>query len=103
MRRAYQTDLSDAEWNCLQPHLPAPQATGRPKMHTTREILDAIFYVLPGGCAWRMLPRELERRGRRCTTTSTSGAGTGGSGGPTIGCAKRSERRRGASAARAER
>ena len=58
MRRAYQTDLSDAERNCLQPHLPAPKATGRPKMHTTREILNAIFYVLRGGCAWRLLPHD---------------------------------------------
>ena len=58
MRRAYQTDLSDAEWSCLQPHLPASKATGRPKMHTTREILDAIFYVLRGGCAWRLLPND---------------------------------------------
>ena len=58
MRKAYQTDLSDAEWSCLQPHLPLPNATGRPKMHTTREILDAIFYVLRGGCAWRLLPND---------------------------------------------
>ena len=58
MRTAYQTDLSDAEWSCLEPHLPAPKATGRPKMHTTREILNAIFYVLRGGCAWRLLPHD---------------------------------------------
>jgi hypothetical protein len=24
MRKAYQSDLSDAEWGCLEPHLPAP-------------------------------------------------------------------------------
>ena len=58
MRTAYQTDLSDAEWSCLEPHLPAPQATGRPRMHTTREILNAIFYVVRGGCAWRLLPHD---------------------------------------------
>ena len=58
MRTAYQTDLSDAEWSCLEPHLPAPKATGRPKMHTTREILNAIFYILRGGCAWRLLPND---------------------------------------------
>jgi putative transposase len=27
-------------------------------MHTTREILNAIFYVLRGGCAWRLLPND---------------------------------------------
>jgi putative transposase len=58
MRKAYQTDLSDAEWSCLEFHLPAPKATGRPKMHATREILNAIFYVVRGGCAWRLLPND---------------------------------------------
>src|SRR3712207_5864935 len=58
MRTAYQTDISDAEWSCLEPHLPAPKATGRPKMHVTREILNAIFYVLRSGCAWRLLPND---------------------------------------------
>jgi putative transposase len=58
MRKAYQTDLSDAEWSCLEPHLAAPKATGRPKMHATREILNAIFYVVRGGCPWRLLPND---------------------------------------------
>jgi putative transposase len=59
MRTAYQTDLSDAEWSCLEAHLGAPKATGRPKMHATREILNAIFfYVLRGGCPWRLLPND---------------------------------------------
>jgi len=58
MRQAYQTDLSNAEWSCLESHLPAPKATGRPKLHTTREILNAIFYVVRGGCAWRLLPHD---------------------------------------------
>jgi putative transposase len=58
MRKAYQTDLSDAEWSCLEPHLPVPNATGRPKLHSTREILDAVFYVVRGGCARRLLPHD---------------------------------------------
>ena len=58
MRKAYQSDLSDAEWSCLEPHLPVPEATGRPKLHSVREILDAIFYVVRGGCAWRLLPHD---------------------------------------------
>ena len=27
-------------------------------MHTSREILDAIFYIVRSGCAWRLLPHE---------------------------------------------
>ena len=51
MRRAYQTDLSDAEWSYIEPHLPFPKAPGRPRLHTLREILAAIFYILRSGCA----------------------------------------------------
>ena len=58
MRRAYQSDLSDAEWSCLAGHLPAPKANARPRLHGLREILDAIFYVLKSGCAWRLLPHD---------------------------------------------
>ena len=58
MRKAYQTDLSDAEWGCLEPHLPAPKADGRPRIYPLREILDAIFYVVRSGCAWRLLPHD---------------------------------------------
>jgi putative transposase len=58
MRKAYQSDLSDAEWFFLQPHLPAPKTIGRPKTHSVREILNAVFYVVRGGCAWRLLPHD---------------------------------------------
>ena len=58
MRKPYPTDLSDAEWACLEPHLPAPKATGRPRIHSLRDILNAIFYVLRSGCPWRLLPHD---------------------------------------------
>ena len=58
MKRSYSTDLSDAEWECLELHVPPPNKWGRPKTHTTREILNAIFYVLKSGCPWRLLPRD---------------------------------------------
>jgi putative transposase len=53
----YPTDRTDPEWSILAPHFP-PAATGRPRTRPVREILDAIFYVLRAGCAWRLLPRE---------------------------------------------
>ena len=76
MRRAYQTDLSDAEWSYIEPHLPAPKSSGRPRVHPLREILDAVFYVLRSGCAWRLLPHDLERRGRPSIITFASGGST---------------------------
>ena len=58
MKRSYQTDLTDAEWKALKPHVPAANKRGRPRIHSPREILDAVFYVLRSGCPWRLLPRE---------------------------------------------
>ena len=36
MRRAYQSDLSDAEWAYLKPHLPSPKPGGRLRVHNGR-------------------------------------------------------------------
>jgi putative transposase len=58
MRRLYSTDLSDAEWACLEEYLPSPENDGRPRVHSLREILDAIFYALKSGCPWRLLPHD---------------------------------------------
>ncbi|MBV9322505.1 MAG: transposase [Chloroflexi bacterium] len=35
--------------------LPPPKAVGRPRVHPVREILNATFYVVRSGCAWRLL------------------------------------------------
>ena len=43
----YQTDLTDAEWRVIAPHLPKPCATGRPRAWPMREIVNGIFYVMP--------------------------------------------------------
>ncbi len=61
MRKPYPTDLSDAEWKYIEPYLPVPKEHGRPRIHSPREILDAIFYVLRSGCQWRLLPHDFPR------------------------------------------
>jgi putative transposase len=38
--------------------VPAPNKRGRPRTHGTREILNAIFYVLKSGYPWRLLPKD---------------------------------------------
>src|SRR5215831_9976369 len=58
-RTHYLTDLSDTEGNCIASLFPAPAVHGRPRLHSAREILDAILYVLRSGCAWRLLPHDL--------------------------------------------
>ena len=61
----YDTDLSDPEWAVLEPVLdhglgtvPRPSRRGRPRLWPLREIVNAVFYVVRSGCAWRLLPRE---------------------------------------------
>ena len=58
-RPAYPSDVSDAEWEVLEPLLPRPKGFGRPATVDFREILNAIFYVQRTGCQWEMLPHDL--------------------------------------------
>src|SRR5215217_3493456 len=76
MKKRYPTDLTDAEWKHIEPFVPAPKCRGRQRIHTPREILDAVFYVLRSGCPWRLLPREYPPWKTPSTTTSASGEST---------------------------
>ncbi len=58
-RERYPSDLTDKEWQLLEPLLPAPKAGGRPIKYPRREVMNGIRYVLRTGCAWRMLPHDL--------------------------------------------
>jgi len=57
--RPAETDLTDAEWAILAPHMPPPANRGRPRDWTFREIINGIFYVLRGGIPWRLMPTDL--------------------------------------------
>src|SRR4051812_10280892 len=54
--RRYQTDLTDAQWAVLQPFLPPPARTGRPRADL-REVTNGILYLVRSGCQWRLLPK----------------------------------------------
>ncbi|MCI0474863.1 MAG: IS5 family transposase [Anaerolineales bacterium] len=59
-RLAYPTDLNDAEYSILAPLVSCKSSKrGRPRTWTLREILDAVFYILRSGCAWRLMPHDL--------------------------------------------
>ena len=53
----YETNLTDAQWNLLQPMLPERRKRGRPPTDR-RRIVDAILYVVKGGIQWRLLPSD---------------------------------------------
>ncbi|MEU8517331.1 IS5 family transposase [Kitasatospora sp. NPDC048722] len=57
----YPSDLTDGQWALVESLLPparvAPKG-GRREKHPRRRIVDAIFYVVRTGCAWRQLPKD---------------------------------------------
>ena len=54
----YASDLADAEWALIEPHMPATKRLGRPRATELRAVLDAILYIARTGCQWRMLPKD---------------------------------------------
>ena len=58
----YPSDLSDAQWALIEPHLPV-HTGGRPRKTNLRDALDAIFYIQRTGCRWRDLPKDFPPKG----------------------------------------
>ncbi len=58
-RKTYPSDLSDREWQLLEPLLPLEKPTGKRRSVDLREIVNGIFYLLHNGCTWRSLPHDL--------------------------------------------
>ncbi len=58
---AYSTNLTDAEWEILEPMLvdilPRKKQT-RPSNWSKRDIINGIFYQLKNGCNWQDLPKD---------------------------------------------
>jgi putative transposase len=57
-RKAYSSDLTDEQWELIEPLLPTAKPGGRPRKTDIREVVNAIFYLLRTGCAWRLLPHD---------------------------------------------
>ena len=58
-RKAYPTDLTDAQWGLLEPLLPPESSRGHPRTVNLREVVNSILYVLRGGIPWRLMPHDL--------------------------------------------
>lgn len=58
----YPTDLNDEEWDQLKSLVPAPKSgkgkRGRPIEIDRRSLVNAAFYIVRSGCAWRLLPSD---------------------------------------------
>ncbi len=58
-RKAYPSDLTDAQWALLEPLIPARAEDATHVAYERREIVNAILYVLRSGCPWRLMPHDL--------------------------------------------
>lgn len=54
--RFYDSDLTDAEWQRIEPLLPLAKSLGKHREVSLRDILNAIFYRADNGIKWRNLP-----------------------------------------------
>ena len=59
-RKPYLTDLTDDQWQILQPLIPPAKPGGRPRAVDMRDIINTILYLNRTGCQWDMLPHSQE-------------------------------------------
>jgi putative transposase len=57
-KQSYPTDLTDRQWHCISPLIPAAKPGGRPRTLDTREVINASLYLLVTGGQWRLLPHD---------------------------------------------
>jgi len=58
----YASDMSDAEWALIEPHLPAAKRLGRPRCVALRAVVEALLYLLRTASPWRLLPHDFPNR-----------------------------------------
>ena len=58
----YPSDLTDAEWACIEASVPPAKHGGRQREADVRELLNGVMYVLSTGCQWRYIPKDLPPR-----------------------------------------
>ena len=58
----YASDMTDAEWALIEPHLPAPKRLGRPRCVALRAVVEALLYLLRTASPRRLLPHDFPNR-----------------------------------------
>jgi putative transposase len=55
----YPSDLTDEEWEIIEPMVPPARRGGGKRTVDMREVMNSIMYILSTGCQWRYLPKDL--------------------------------------------
>src|SRR4051812_49787479 len=58
-RKPYPLDLTDAQWELVEPHIPPERWGGRTRSVPMREVFNGILYLSRTGCQWRAIPHDL--------------------------------------------
>lgn len=54
----YASDVTDKEWDIINPFVSVCSLVGRPRQNNVRDIWNAIQYIGMTGCQWAMLPKD---------------------------------------------
>jgi putative transposase len=57
-RKAYTSDLNDAQWDLISSFVSVNMGRGTKNKHPLREVVNAIFYINVNGCKWADLPHD---------------------------------------------
>jgi len=57
----YNTDLSDKQWEIIEPMIPPNTGQGRPTEIDLRQVVNGAFYLVRTGCQWRNLPNDFPK------------------------------------------
>ena len=55
----YPSDLTDEEWQLVEPLLPPRRPGGDKRTVVMREVVNGLMYILSTGCQWRAIPKDL--------------------------------------------
>lgn len=58
-RIGYQSDVSDEEWAFCAPYLSLMKEDAPQREYSSRELFNAVRYMVRAGCPWRMIPHDL--------------------------------------------
>jgi transposase len=58
-RKAYPSDVSDAEWALVAPYLTLMTEDAPQRAHSLREVFNGLRWIVRAGAAWHLMPHDL--------------------------------------------
>jgi len=54
----YESDLTDEEWELIEPEIPPAKPGGNKRTVDIREVVNGLMYILSTGCQWSAIPKD---------------------------------------------